>query len=361
LRLPQKYGWIGVDVGTHTVKLAQMVREREEVRLHRAAVIQRPSSWSGNDGLALEKPIPSYGEIRAALECGDFIGRNAIGALPMNVCQLRGLNVPPGTHQERRTIIADELAEDWAGRTNPMEFDFWETDPARADKNPDAFNVNVVAAPRPWVSQLWRDCRQNGLNCWLIDGLPLAMARSVGLTGGLAGGKKALVIDWGYSNTTMCIASEERPHYSRRVHDCAFGGVLEAIVNVFDVTFDEAQYLAESEGLAAPEGDPAGDPGAAQAITRAVSRILDELIFQIGRTLQFTDMHRRHLQPSAVWLMGGGASLKNIAPFLSQAISLPVHIWNISQAAEPIACAAGNRAAVFGNAAALSALAWAAA
>jgi hypothetical protein len=47
-------------VGTHTVKLAQTVRDGGNVRLHRAAVIQRPVSWTGEDGLALEQPITSY-------------------------------------------------------------------------------------------------------------------------------------------------------------------------------------------------------------------------------------------------------------------------------------------------------------
>src|SRR4029078_4068053 len=130
---------------THTVKLAQTVRDGASVRLHRAAGIQRPASWSGDDDLALEQPFASCPEIHAAVECGDFVGRDAICALPMNACQLRSLNVPPGTDQERRTIIRDELADDWAQLKKQMEFDFWETEPTRGEKNTDGFNVNVLA------------------------------------------------------------------------------------------------------------------------------------------------------------------------------------------------------------------------
>ena len=133
-------------------------------------------------------------------------------------------------------------------------------------------------------------------------------------------------------------------------------------MNVFDVSLDEAQFLAESEGLvAADSGASSGDQRTAQAITAGVAGTLDELARQIGRTLQFTEMQRRHLQPAAIWLMGGGASMKNDGPYLTKALSLPVHIWNLESGTEPIACAAGNRAAVFGGAAALSALAWRAA
>ena len=331
------------------------------MRLHRAAVIQRPTSWSGDDGLALEQPITSYPEIRAAIECGDFAGRNAISTLSMNACQLRSLNVPPGTDDERRTIIADELAEDWAGLRNAMEFDFWETDPGKTEKGTDSFNVNVLATSRLWISQVWRDCRRSGLECWAIDGLPLAMARTVGLAGGLAGGKRALVVDWGFSNTTLCIAGDDRPHYSRRIHDCAFGKVVDAIMNRLAVTLDEAQHLAETEGVVAGKGQSGAGLETAKAITNAASATLDELVRQISRTLQFTEMQRRHLQPSSVWLLGGGASLKNIGPYLSDALSLPVHIWNLQPEDEPIPCAAGNRAAVFGSAAALSSLVWRAA
>jgi Tfp pilus assembly PilM family ATPase len=256
LGLSQRLGWIGVDVGTHTVKLAQAVREGADVRLHRAAVIQRPTAWSGDDALGLEQPITSQPEIRAALECGGFVGRDAVCTLPMNVCQLRSLSVPPGTDRERRTMIADELAEDWAELRQPMEFDFWELDSTRGEKRTDGSNVSVLAASRLWVDQLWRDCRKNALDCWALDGTPLAMARAVALAGGLAGGRRVLAVDWGFSNTTLCVVGDERPLYSRRIHDCAFGLVLEAIMRAFDVTLDEAQHLAETQGLAAEGAEP---------------------------------------------------------------------------------------------------------
>jgi type IV pilus assembly protein PilM len=359
--LSQQVGWIGVDVGTHTVKLAQVVRDGLSVRLHRAAVIQRPTAWNSEDVLAQEQPITSQNEIRAALDCGEFKGRNAVCALPMNVCQLRSLNIPPGTDSERRTIIADELAEDWAELQSPMEFDFWEMEPARGDKPSDAFNVSVLAASRHWIGQVWRDCRRAGLDCWGIDGVPLAMARAVAMVGGLGGGRRALAIDWGFSNTTLCIVGDERPLYSRRIQDCAFGQILEAIMQRFDVSLDEAQHLAESEGLVGSKAVPTANSATAAAITEAAASALDELVRQISRTTQFTEMQRRHLQPTAVWLLGGGASLKNIAPYLSDALSLPVHILSLLPAEEPIACAAGARSAVFGAAAALSAMAWRAA
>lgn len=367
MELSQQLGWIGVDVGTHTVKLAQAVRDGAGALLHRAAIIQRPASWNGDERLALDQPVTSYPELRAALECGQFVGRNAICSLPMNVCQLRSLNVPPGTDQERRTIIAGELAEDWAGLNHPMEFDFWELEPARAEQHGDAFNVSVLAASRLWVTQLFRDCRKSGLHCWSIDGVPLTMARALTLVGGATGSRRALVVDWGFSSVTFCIVGDERPLYSRRIHDCAFGRVLDAIVRVFDLTLDEAQHLADSQGVLAAEGDPpaesevSADQAMQRAITEAAEQPIDQLLRQLRRTLQFTEGQRRHLQPAAVWLMGGGAAMRNVGPYLEQQLDLPVHVWNVPQHDGELPCATGNRSALFSAAVALSASAWRAA
>jgi type IV pilus assembly protein PilM len=362
LGISQRIGWIGVDVGTHTVKLAQVVRDGATARLHRAAVIQRPASWNGEESLALEQPITSHLEIRAALECGDFVGRDAICVLPMNACQLRCLNVPPGSERERRTIIEGEMAEEWSELRHPMEFDFWEMETSRGDKaGGDTFNVSVLAASRLWISQLFRDCRKSGLNCWAVDGAPLAMARAVGLAGGASAGRRALAVDWGYSSVTLSIVGDDRPLYSRRVHDCAFGRVLEALMNAFDVTLDEAQHLVDSQGLPHDESKSNEDAATQQAIAEAAAEPLEELVSQIRRTLHFTEAQRRHLQPTAVWLLGGGAAMRNAAPYLHHQLELPVHIWGLPEDDEPIACAAGQRAAVFSAATALSAAVWRAA
>jgi Tfp pilus assembly PilM family ATPase len=344
-----------VDIGTHAVKLAQVVRDGAGLRLHGAAVIQRPTAWPDGDRLAFEQPVSSRQEIRAARTGGRFAGRNAVCLLPMNVCQLRGLNVPPGDDHERRSMIGDELAPEWEEQQVAMNFDFWELEAAPADKGPDSHNVNVLAVARPWITQLASDCSHAGLNCWAIDGVPLAMARAVSLAGGPGSGRRALAVDWGFSNTTLCIVGDGRAWYTRRVSDCAFGKALDLISQRLGVTLDQAQYLVDAHGITSPDDD-AADRTVQEALTDAIDKVLDGLRDQMRRTLQFLELQRRHLHPMGVWLMGGGASLRNVVPWLAAEMQLPVHLWNIP--CEEEACRAGNQRAVFAGAAALSAMAW---
>lgn len=363
--LASKLGWIGVDLGTHTVKLAQAVRTPEGIRLRHAAVIQRPSPWPESDKLALDEPDPSWPEIVAALECAEFRGRSAACLLPMNVCELRGLKIPQGDWHERRVMIASELADDDLELARPREFDFWELGGEKGIETSDGFNVNVMSVTRPWIDQVATDCQQARLDCWAVDGAPLAMARAVSLAAVPHQGDRIIAVDWGFSNTTICVVGRGRPLYSRRLHDCHFRKCLTAIESALGVTRDHAQYLVNAHGVAPSEEgartNAVNEPEIQSAITAAIADVTSSLVAQIERTLRFVEQQRRHHQPASLSLMGGGASMRNIGPYLSAALKLPVSIWHLPPERERSKVVDASQAPLFGPALALSALAWRAA
>lgn len=358
-------GWIGVDLGTHTVKLAQAERSAEGVRLRRAAVIQRPAPWPESDALGADEPDPSWPEIAAALECGDFHGHSAACLLPMNVCELRGLKVPQGDEQERRAMIASELADDDAERSAPIEFDYWELGGEKGIETSEGFNVNVLSISRPWIDRVAEDCQKARLDCWAIDGAPLAMARAVALATRDRSNDRLLALDWGFSNTTLSIVGRGRPLYARRLHDCHFQKCLAAIEQSLGVSRDHAQHLVDAHGVLPPRdaaaADDSGNRELQAAVTSAISEIAAALAEQVDRTLRFVESQRRHQHPASLVLMGGGASVRNIGPYLSAALDLPVAPWQLPMDRAIDDMLAGRRAALFGPALALSTLAWRAA
>jgi len=368
LQLGNKLGWIGVDLGTHTVKLAQAVRTPDGVRLRHAAVIQRPNPWPAGDALAVDEPDSSWPEIQAALECGGFHGRNAACALPMNVCELRGLKVPQGDVNERRAMIASELADDAGAEPTPVEFDYWELGGEKGIETADGFNVNVMSVTRPWINQVASDCQEVCLDCWAVDGAPLAMARAIALAAPARSADRILAVDWGFSNTTLAIVAKGRPLYARRLHDCNFRTGLVAIQESLGVTLDHAQHLVDLHGVAVTNAEASAHlvvNSAGQEIQRAVTDALADtvqaLADEVARTLRFLESQRRFQHPTALWLLGGGASVRNIGPCLAAAIRMPVSIWGLPVEASIESIAQGRQAALFSTACALSALAWRAA
>jgi type IV pilus assembly protein PilM len=361
LVLANQIGWIGVDIGTHTVKMAQVVRAGGGLRLRQAVVIQRPAPWPEEDSMVWAIPCASHDEMYAARNYGRFVGRSAASVLPMNVCELHGLTVPPGTDQERRTMIAGELAEYWSERPDPMQFGYWETDSVQANERAGGFNVNVLAVPQLWIERLTQDCRRSSLDCWSVDGCPLAMARAVDLVNRFRTERCVLAIDWGFSNVTLCIVSQRRPMYARKLRDCGVRLLLESICSTLGVTEDEAQHLLDTQGMLSPDADEAGDQELQAAITEAAYGTIESLLQQVQRTLQFVQTQRRYLLPSAIWLMGGGATMPNIGPYLTRKLDMPVHIWSMPTDSTELPHIVGRRSALFSLSAALSALAWRAA
>lgn len=307
--------------------------------------------------MAWATPNTSRDEISAARSYGGFVGRNAASVLPMNVCQLHGLTVPQGTDQERQAMIASELADDWAERPSPLEFGFWELDNTAPSERASGFNVNVLAVAKPWITQLARDCQQARLDCWSIDGIPLAMARAVNLVANRSH-HGALAIDWGYSNVTLSVVVNHRPLYTRQLRECGLRHLVDAICGRLGVTEDQAQHLLDTQGVPAPEGDATGDREVQMAISEVASEILDTLVEHVQRTLQFVHTQRRQLTPDEVWLMGGGGTIRNVGTSLAKALETPVRIWSVPKHGPQLPCAEGARMALFAPAVALSALAW---
>ena len=349
------------------MKLAQAVRTPAGIRLRHAAVIQRPSPWSDADALALDEPDPSWPEILAALECGDFRGRNAACLLPMNVCELRGLKVPQGDVHERRAMIANELADDEAERHRPMEFDFWELGGEKGIETSDGFNVNVMSVTRPWIDQVAADCQQARLDCWAVDGAPLAMARAVGLAARSRSSDRAVAVDWGFSNTTICVVGRGRPLYARRLHDCHFRKCLAAIEDSLGMTRDHAQHLVDVHGVTPADADarqtatdehgrfrPPSRPRSPKSRHRSSNRLN-------GRCDSSSSSAATSI-PTSLWLMGGGASVRNIGPLPCRgAADCQFRSGDCRPSASCRTRLHGPQAALFGPALALSALAWRAA
>ena len=275
---------------------------------------------------------------------------------------------PEGAAGRRSRAAGDDRQR--AGRRRgrapaPIEFDYWELGGEKGIETSDGFNVNVLSIPRPWIDQVADDCQKARLDCWAIDGTPLAMARAVALATRERTSERVVSVDWGFSNTTLAIVGRGRPLYARRLHDCHFQQCLSAIEQALGVSRDHAQHLADVHGVLAPrDADVQSDTGDRElqsAITSAISDVAASLVEQVKRTTRFVESQRRHQHPTSLWLMGGGASVHNIAPYLAAQLEMPVLAWHVPADRDVNEALRGPRSALFGPALALSALAWRAA
>ena len=346
-------GWIGVDIGTHMIKLAQVERRGSRVELVEALSIPRQEPWSDdNDGTT---NIPSNVEIQAALSLGTrFRGRDAAVTLPMAVCDVRTCNVEGQTDSERRAAVSLELDSIYSAAQGMREFDYWNVELPSGNKE-NADNTIALSVPTSWASRVTQDLREVGLVGHVLDGLPLATARAIELQTPRESGLVAAV-DWGHRRATLCSVKGGRPLFVRCLRDCGFQAVTNAVCKTLSVNADEAQKLLRDHGL--PRRSHGIESDIQEVIEEVAREPLDRFVDELSRTTTYLSQQRRSFAPSRIVLLGGGAAVKNMASYLDDRMDLPVQIWHLNAAAS--AAVGDRRLAIemFGSAIALSSLAW---
>jgi Tfp pilus assembly PilM family ATPase len=356
--LNRRKGWIGVDVGLSTVKLAQIERVGPELRLCEAVVVQRqrPIDADANDETP---PITSEDEIRSALSLGKrFSGRAAACLLSMGACDLAAVDVPVGNEAQQRTAIADRLQGANSSGDLKREFDFWPTEVAGDELRSDFQPVSVLSVSRPWVAQLANDLRQAGLQCKILDGPPLALARAIQMFAPAGNAGPTAAVDWGFARTTFYVVVDGRPVFARCLRGCGLDRITQSLCEALGVSLDEAQRLLARHGVAESTGDEPTRDELKVVISNAVAAPLSAVVRELNRTLVFLKSQRPALSPQRLWLFGGGAAVKNITGLLGPRIGVPVDIWRLENMNLQNQTATDCPAGILAPAIAASALAW---
>lgn len=353
-------GWIGIDLGRSTVKLAQLRKRREGFVFGNAVLVRRGTPWHFSDWRNVDDQS-SAGEIRAAKQLADrFDGRRAACILPMSCYDLQDTQLPD-SHESVEELVGRAVGELY-GRIDSYEYDYWITP---EDKPGELTEVNTLAVSSNRTLSVAQDCRQNRLQLEAVDGYPLALARAVSMMHAGTSDYSAshssspgptVVIDFGYNDATFCLVHQELPAYIRTMRNCGFNRWLEAVRSGLELTLDEAETLLYRHGLPSPKN--MGNEDISRAVADVVQDPLQELNAEISRTLSYLTAQRGCSSPERLVLLGGGASTKGLPEVLEAELSVPAMLWNLNGATTVRTRDVEIPATLFALAASVSALAW---
>jgi Tfp pilus assembly PilM family ATPase len=342
---PRKTGWIGFDLGAASDKAGQVMRKGGEFYIRSAAIVPRAERWSIDD-LTSGEPRSSADEMRAAASvCGNLAGNVAGAVLPVALCELAQVDVPAGQRWGRNELVRAAEAETQQSLADRV-VDWW---PGTLRPN----RMNVVAAPRTWSERVSADVAAAGRHCRLLDALPWALARAVGMVEAGEPDRTAIAFDWGCSSATLCLIHQRTPALTRQLHDAGYQRLIDAVGQELRVDERDADRLLQKYGLTGP-GAPAAPTS---AIEYAAAEPLERLERELKRTLSYWNGQARNAAPAVIYLFGGGASIPGVDRRLSQATNLEVRIWSLpAESADQAAWLPS--AHLLGPALGLSALAW---
>ncbi len=319
-------GWIGVDVGTSAVKMAQVERRGGQVVIREAATVRRGAPWDDADSLRWS-PQDSGEELATSRVLGEqFLGRTSAAIAPMALCELRGLRVAdPNTISIQDVERTAEPAAG-AGAGNRQVVDFWPIGHHAESQTVALDNVSVLSMARDWSLRIANDLRAARLNCRVLDGAPLALARAVALMPDHATPEPVGVLDWGFTSATFCIVHDARPLFVRRLRSCGFRQLVAPVRDALDISWEEACRLTERHAIPVSAADRVDEPTAA-LIRDLVEDRLNHLVHELTRTLTYLRTHRKVLAPKELLLFGGGATVDEIDRYCQAQIGIATRRW----------------------------------
>lgn len=350
--MPSSGGWTGIDIGTSAIKVVQLEHDGSRLYLRgRWVFCPDDGDGSGPPG-NIEDLLLQLSKHRQILR-RMFRRREAAAVLPMSLMDYRTLEIPRSSRTEMHHMVREELAAERANSPSPFVFDFWELGDANS-KSADAVRLGAVGLDENVSDQTTETLRANGFCCKVLDCVPCAMARAVQLADPKRVQEPALVLDLGSSACTLVLAVNGRPMFTRVLRSCGLRTFIQAIQSGMQVTAAESYQLLRQFGLYAAKGQSLAIP-ASGVTCHLLAHPLAQLLGELERTLQ----HLSHLNgantPRRIWLLGGGAVIRHLDRAISGALNLPALCWGLNKSeADP--GDAGE--AIFGVAAALSALAW---
>jgi Tfp pilus assembly PilM family ATPase len=343
----EQKGWLGIDIGTASVKVAQLARNDSGIRV--VATAQVPRSAPMHDELegSVEAEWSAKGEIRTAIALGGrFRGHHAAVAMPMGFCDVHQVsNLAVGEadidHEVREVIETITQCS-----ADHLEFDIWPADPVNQQR------WNVLAVARPCADRIYFDVVENGYTCHSIDGVPQALARSLNLSEHGEAIPPCAVLDWGYSQATFCLVVEGEPVYVRTLKDCSFQTALAEVAGELGITTDEAGVLLEKYGARGLNYKTEDE--IVSMIADLVAEPVRHLTSELAKTLAHVGFQYRNFSPRQLLLFGGGALVGGLTRHLTRKLRLDTHVWSFDNQRDP----KSTHDALFGVAMALSSLAW---
>ena len=342
----RKTGWIGVDIGTSTVKVVQLGRQNDRLQIAAKAIVPRRRPWVT---LSSSDPLPSADELQAAASfLGDFHGRQTAATLSMSLCDVHRLNRQMGAGPGREAAIRQSIEMATQNSADNWQYDCWSPQPAQEGTG----GTNVLSSLRTWTDQLCEDIATMGWSCQLVDGLPLALARAVQMIQPSASSIPLAALDLGYGEATFCTVVQGEATYVRSLKGCGFERLLQVVSDELNITADEAQRLFQEHGIAAGPTGKLSDT--ATLLHELTETFLRELTQEMGRTLAHLKGQRQAVAPEEIYLFGGGATVQGLASELSCSLETSFKVWQFGNeaAGDPLPTC------LLGPAIALSALAW---
>ena len=162
---------------------------------------------------------------------------------------------------------------------------------------------------------------KRGLEITAIDAEPLALARAC--TPALAATGMTAILDMSWGPASLSLIHQGIVTFNRRIPDGAMGPLHASLGTTLGLEHDVIEYLLdeESSGTATSNEQSAPMPDVG---SRLISSFVDAVVKELSLSFNYASNQYPHAEVSKLLLVGGGASMKDLATCLAALLKIEV-------------------------------------
>lgn len=311
----QEKGWVGIDIGSSSVKLVALSRQGGVLRLEAYAIVALPST------AVIDGSIQDVAQVSEAIErglklCGGTLS-NAVTAVPSSAVITKKIELSAAfTEYELEDQVRLEADRFIPYPLDEVALDFEITGPA--ESNPAELNeILLVACRGDDVEQREDAINGAGLKCEVVDVDRFSTERvyTALLSEGLSPDALVGLLDIGAATLTLNVFKGGRIVYNR---EQAFGGndLSNVIHQQSGMTIAEAEEQLRSGELSD------------EMQQSLVMPFRSTVAQQVSRALQFFYSSGQHNELSKLYLLGGTSNIKGLAEQLESDVGVSTEMAN---------------------------------
>ena len=324
--IPKKNQLIGLDIGSHSIKLVELQDSKKGIILKNFGVIGLPDD-AISEGSIKEMEIVSSA-IKTLYRNLKIRNKKAATSISGYSVIVKKINIDRRGESELETTIQDEAEQYIPFDINDVNLDYEILSPAeegeddagdeeREEEKSSLMDVMLVAAKKDIVDDYIGLLQLSGLNPVILDVDAFAMQNALEASLGQARGCFALV-NIGSQELGINAIKDGRSLFTR---DSSYGGfqINEAIMEKFDVSYEEAEKI--KLGVTKPEQD-------ADSLEEIFSSVISGWVNEIKRALDFLSSTYPDETIEKIFVSGGSCRVPGFKKYLALETEIPVEELN---------------------------------
>jgi len=306
---------IGIDLGEHSIKAAQLTRRGGRWLLAAAASFPRKAPGAQLDADEITRLL-------GVLHRTGFHGSSAVIAAPRADLMSGMLELPP----RAPGLPIDQIARMEFSRVHKCEpaafqLSYWDLpEPARASK---ATHVMAIGYRHAAADKLLDTVEAAGLDVSAIDSASSAITRACAP---LTIDGTTAILDLGYGEASLALSQHGTLTYERRMSEAGTRRLTESLKKQLELTDEEVNYIVWEGGFGEP-GDRRGAEVFSDA-RRFIGAHFAPLIHELKLTFAYTEHQYPKAPVKLLLIVGGGAKIPGMAAHLQAALGIDARAAN---------------------------------